>query len=129
MIVGIGMDAVEITRFKRVASYAPPTLRRIYSPEEIVYCLKEPAKSAERFAARFAAKEALYKALHQAIPGLHLPLLTFFKQVSLHCNPAPSFIINWQQLSINSFQTFVTITHSKKVALAQVIIQAARQKS
>jgi holo-[acyl-carrier protein] synthase len=63
MIIGIGVDTIEIDRIARVyARYGERFLHRIFSPEERTYALRyqDPAP---RLAARFAAKEACMKAL------------------------------------------------------------------
>src|SRR5437660_10642865 len=76
MILGIGVDTVDIQRFALWNSYSRKKLLRIFSPQEIDYCLSNQQKSAERFAARFAAREALYKALSYAYPHKKIPFLT-----------------------------------------------------
>jgi phosphopantetheine--protein transferase-like protein len=76
MILGIGVDTIEIERFALWHTYSPKKLRRIFSVEEIEYCLSNVSKSAERFAVRFAAREALYKALSYAYPEKTIPFLT-----------------------------------------------------
>ncbi|MFH2056646.1 MAG: holo-ACP synthase [bacterium] len=66
MIVGIGIDIIEIERIaKAYQRWGDGFLRKIYTEEEITYCLSQhdPAPS---LAARFAAKEAAFKALSQA---------------------------------------------------------------
>ena len=129
MIIGIGIDAVEIERFKHFAAYSHQKLSRIFSSEEITYCLKDPVKSAERFAARFAAKEALYKAFCQALPQQNMPFLALCKHTSISLQPAPVFKINWKELNRQPCSVLVAITHTQKTALAQVIMQAAGEKS
>jgi phosphopantetheine--protein transferase-like protein len=121
MILGIGIDAVEIERFKDFNRHA--NLNRLFSPEEISYCLKDPIKSAERFAGRFAAKEAFYKALTQALGKPPAPFFTLCAQTSVQLNPAPSLIIAWDHLNIISHSALLSITHTKNNVLAQVIIQ------
>lgn len=91
MILGIGIDIVEIDRFKGWSHKSSSELSRIFSQREIDYACECPLKSAERFAARFAAKEALYKALSQAL-GHVPPLLTVFKKVEVLRDP-PGFSI------------------------------------
>jgi len=59
----IGIDLVEVERFKAWHLYTRQQLRRVFSVQEIEHCCAIRAKSAERFAVRFAAKEALFKAL------------------------------------------------------------------
>jgi holo-[acyl-carrier protein] synthase len=56
MIVGIGVDLVDIPRFERTIERTPRLVDRLFSPAE-------RALSARSLAARYAAKEALIKAL------------------------------------------------------------------
>jgi len=63
MIISTGLDLVSVPRFGRfVEKRGRRGLERLFSPDEIEYCLAlaHPVRS---FAARFAAKEAFYKAL------------------------------------------------------------------
>ncbi|HTW61383.1 MAG TPA: holo-ACP synthase [Terracidiphilus sp.] len=63
MIVGSGIDLVEVERIQRsVERFGARLLNRVFTPAEQAYCLRKRA-SAESFAARFAAKEAAAKAL------------------------------------------------------------------
>jgi holo-[acyl-carrier protein] synthase len=63
MIFGIGIDTIEVPRIaSSIEIYGEQFLSRIYSEEEIRYCIGRP-HAAEHFAARFAAKEAFAKAL------------------------------------------------------------------
>ena len=57
MIVGLGIDIVEIDRIKR-AMENPRFVERILTPAEREYCT-----SAQKVAGRFAAKEAIAKAV------------------------------------------------------------------
>jgi len=63
MILGIGIDIVEIERVKKsVLKYDQLFLSKIYTEKEIEYCLTKKNKY-QHLAARFAAKEAISKAL------------------------------------------------------------------
>lgn len=67
MIVGSGIDLIEIERIKQsVERYGQKFLNRIYTAAEQAYCLRK-RNSAESLAARFAAKEAGAKALGTGI--------------------------------------------------------------
>lgn len=55
MIVGIGVDVVDLARFERAVSRTPALLERLFTPAERVLPLRS-------LAGRFAAKEALIKA-------------------------------------------------------------------
>lgn len=60
-IVGLGTDLIEVERIKAFAE-KPGALERIFSQEEIAYCLARKNRY-QHLAVRFAAKEAVYKAL------------------------------------------------------------------
>lgn len=65
MIVGLGMDLVEIPRLRAFHSrWGERGLGRIFSARELSYCLGQP-DPAPSLAARFAAKEAFFKAVGQ----------------------------------------------------------------
>src|ERR1051326_1101475 len=63
MIVGTGVDIIEVPRIQASAErFGQRFLSRVFTPEELRYCLAKP-NAAERLAARFAAKEAGMKAI------------------------------------------------------------------
>ena len=67
MIVGTGVDIVEVARFERfVREGNEALLERLFTPAEREYCRPRRA-SAQHYAARFAAKEAFVKALGMGI--------------------------------------------------------------
>ena len=57
MIVGIGVDVVEVERLARALERTPSLMDRVFTPQE------QEVERLESLAARFAAKEAVYKAL------------------------------------------------------------------
>lgn len=59
------MDITEVDAVARsVAEFGDRYLRRVYTDDELAYCLAEPGPSvAAHLAARFAAKEAVIKVL------------------------------------------------------------------
>jgi holo-[acyl-carrier protein] synthase len=67
MILGTGIDIVEVARLRRsLEKFGERFLRRILRPDEMAYCLAH--KSPELYvAARFAAKEAISKAFGTGI--------------------------------------------------------------
>ena len=63
MIIGIGVDLVDVKRFESIIfRWKHRFLKRVFTDREIRYCntKKHPA---QRFATRFAAKQAFVKAL------------------------------------------------------------------
>jgi holo-[acyl-carrier protein] synthase len=67
MILGIGIDIIEVHRIKAShEKFGERFLRRILLPQEIEYCLSH-RNPAPFLAARFAAKEAISKAFGTGI--------------------------------------------------------------
>lgn len=61
MILGIGVDVVDLARFERAADRTPKLLDRLFAPSERIS--GGESRSLRSMAARFAAKEAFIKAL------------------------------------------------------------------
>lgn len=69
MIIGLGIDQIEIERVARTwKRYGERFGRRVYTDAEWKYCLSRP-HPAQSLAGRFAAKEAVMKALGLGWPG------------------------------------------------------------
>ena len=62
MIVGVGVDVVEVARMARALERTPALMDRLFTPAE------QQVQKLESLAARFAAKEAVAKVL--GAPGL-----------------------------------------------------------
>jgi holo-[acyl-carrier protein] synthase len=63
MIIGIGIDIMEVARIKRsIERFGDHFLSRVFNRLEIEYC-QSKGNPAVHFAARFAAKEAVVKSL------------------------------------------------------------------
>jgi len=60
--VGTDLCSVEAVA-ESVDRFGQRYLRRVYTEDELQYCLDAPGRTAERLAARFAAKEATIKVL------------------------------------------------------------------
>jgi len=68
VVVGIGIDLVEIHRMKK-AIEKPLFVQRVFTPAEESYCAGRGRQNAASYAARFAAKEAVMKALGTGLSG------------------------------------------------------------
>lgn len=66
MVLGIGIDIIEIDRIKEtIEKYGERFLNKVYTKDELDYCLKKNNKF-QHLAARFAAKEAVFKAMESS---------------------------------------------------------------
>ena len=61
-MIGIGIDLVEMERFRTVLARTPGIVERCFTADETAYALRRNDPT-ERFAVRFAAKEATMKAM------------------------------------------------------------------
>lgn len=69
MINNIGIDIVEIERFKNAIKKHPGMIKRLFTETEISYCQGRP-KPYLHFAVRFAAKEAILKTFETGRSGV-----------------------------------------------------------
>ena len=118
-MIHLGIDALDIHRCSDWSTYQKDRLRRLFSENEIQYCLTNKAKAAERFAVRFAAKEALFKAL---APIKRLPLLRLYRYSQVIFTPHPSMEVNWAALGIEPWQVQLSLTHTETTAIAAILL-------
>ena len=124
MILGLGIDLVEIERIRRAhARFGERFLARILTIPEIGYCLsqKDPAPS---LAARFAAKEAVSKALGTGI-GLSLGWLDI--EISRLPSGMPTVRLTDQGSSLlaekGARSIYISLTHTSTHAAAVAVIE------
>ncbi len=126
MIIGTGIDLVDITRIEAVIKkFGEKFIRRILTPYEIE--LLQNIKDIERFiATRFSTKEAVSKALGTGIAhGIS------WKQIELRNNEkGKPFIVLYgnsleyiKSLTGSDYNINVTISHEKKIVVTMVIIE------
>ena len=110
MIVGLGMDLVEIARMER-AMRNPRFIYRILTDRERDYC-----KTAFQVAGRWAAKEAVAKAL-----GLSLT----WQQVEVMPDElgVPKVLIESRHFDPRRLRMHVSITHERSHAAAVAILE------
>ncbi len=70
-MIGIGLDVVELDRFRAAIDRAPSLIQRVFTPAEQAYADRRRDPT-ERYAVRFAAKEAALKAMGLGL--FHFPL-------------------------------------------------------
>jgi len=139
MIYGIGIDTVEVDRFREWQTKPIEKLRRIFSAEELDYCLYTPEKSAERFAARFAAREALFKAYQSAAfllthkaPSITLFGLCPYVTITKADNGIPLCSVDWRALQekypnapiLHHAQIHISLSHTRETAHALITMSS-----
>lgn len=125
MIVGIGVDIVEIDRIERMhAAYGERLLDRLFTGAELDY-LSTKALPAQHMAVRLAAKEAAYKALSgndiaKAIGWREIEVFTRADgapQLRLHGRAAARYA------ELRGTAIHVSLTHSRTNGVAVVIVE------
>lgn len=133
MILGIGIDIVEVARFAEWKSYSIDRLSNVFSEKEIAVAPKQ--KTGEYYASRFAAKEAFFKALSNALIALektHQSLSFQFARQHIEVVKGtwevPQLAVNWQAFEekigqeLPPIQTHLSFAHEKIHAIAMVIL-------
>jgi holo-[acyl-carrier protein] synthase len=135
MIVGIGIDSVDIERLASWHLYPTTQLRKIFTQDELTYAVSIPEKQTERLAARFAVKEAFFKAYSSWHKQHAIPFLTLCRLIELRAadRTAPHLYVAWNKLQTtiptgpqNIPTCHVSITHTASQATALVIIEICK---
>ena len=123
MIVGIGIDLVEVSRIaKALSRWGDRFESRIFTEKEMNYCNSKKDRS-QRLACRFAAKEALLKAL-----GTGWRYGINWKEIEVTNDELgkPSILLSGrteefsQQIGVKNI--FLSITSTENYGAAQVIL-------
>ncbi|MEP6735186.1 MAG: holo-ACP synthase [Chryseolinea sp.] len=123
MIIGLGIDMIEVDRVQEKLDKHNGFREKIFSPSEIKFCDRQTNKS-ENYAARFAAKEAFLKAsgyglqlgfeladievIHDVLGKPSIKLAGHFVQEAVKNN--------WNKIHLS-------LSHLKSIACAVVIIE------
>lgn len=125
MIVGIGVDIVDVTRIERLMSeYGERFSERVLAP-----CEREPFRASGRpmwfLANRFAAKEALSKALGT---GLRYPVTLHAISVASDGIGKPAYAFHGPLPAYlagrNIGACHLSLSHEKGLACAMVVLEA-----
>ncbi len=119
-VVGIGIDAVDLDRFRTVLDRRPGLERRLFSEAELAYA-RGVTDPLPRLATRFAAKEAVMKALGVGLWsfGLH------DVEVLRAGNDAPTLVLHGAAADLAAkagvTRWHLSLSHTDRVALAAVV--------
>ncbi|MGK7379060.1 holo-ACP synthase [Planococcus sp. 1R117A] len=116
MIIGIGLDIVELHRIQKLDSRSSKFRERILTERELAeYAVLSEKRRVEFLAGRFAAKEAFSKA-----NGTGIGEFCSFEDIEIRKDEKgkPSIYFRQQEIGL------VSITHTKEYAAAQVLLQS-----
>ncbi len=122
MIIGLGVDLVEVSRLSRLLEgpLAERFIARVFTEEERAYCEAHTGARAVHYAGRFAAKEALVKALG-APEGLRWRDMELVSEGRPRFNTVGRAAEGLNELGVS--QVHVTISHDGGMALAFVVLE------
>ena len=126
MIIGIGMDLVEVYRISELLRRHPERgLRRLFTDAEVEHC-RGTASPDQSFAARFAAKEALFKALGTGWSG---GACWNEVEVQRDRGAAPRLLLHGTTRALAETlgvrRTHVTLSHTLQMAAAYVVLEGS----
>ncbi len=137
MILGIGVDIVNLDRFEEWETYSREKLLKVFRASELDDLKKSGGDAAQFFASRFAAKEAFYKALSATLVSKGLTSNSFsFQFARQHIEvikgewDIPALKINWKGFeekvgeNLADLNVQLSLSHEKNVTVAFVTISS-----
>ena len=116
MIIGVGIDVVDVERFGQTLARTPRLLQRLFTGAEQSLPLAS-------LAARFAAKEALAKALGAPI-GLHWVDASVSKDAAGRPHLVVTGTVAARSAELGVASLHVSLSHDAGIASAVVIAEA-----
>ena len=131
-MAGIGIDAVDIDRFRRVLGRRPSLADRVFTEAERSDAA-DRGDPAQHLAARFAAKEAVMKALGTGIGGFALQDVEVVRGTEPGARRgAPSLRLSARAAALAAERGVrrwhVSLTHTSQLAMAVVLAESGPPK-
>jgi len=121
-VAGIGVDAVDVVRFRRVVARRPGIVHRLFTDTERAYA-ERSRDPGPRLAVRFAAKEAVLKALGVGVGAAGFRDV----EVTRSDDGAPGLVLSGRAEALSVGQGVrrwhVSLTHTDTVAVAVVVAE------
>lgn len=124
MIIGLGIDLVEINRVKKIIQrWGEVFITRLFTQQEIEYCENKNNNKYQSYAGKFAAKEAFLKAL-----GWGLWKIEWKEIEILNDNKGRPFIYSSERIKEiftqkKIYNHLISITHTKNYVIAEVLLE------
>jgi holo-[acyl-carrier protein] synthase len=128
-IVGVGVDAVDVARFRRVLARRPRFATRWFTESEQADAGRS-TDTAQSLAARFAAKEAVMKALGSGLGAFALTDVEVRRAPGTGATAhAPALVLHGSAAALAGAQGagrfHLSLTHTEDVAIAFVVAEHA----
>jgi holo-[acyl-carrier protein] synthase len=126
-VIGIGIDAVDVPRFRMILERTPSMRERCFTKAELAYA-DQKTDPTQRLAARFAAKEATMKALSVGLGAFGFHDVEVVVDPSDEPSGPPRLVLKGPaaelaaQRGVTEF--FISLTHTDTIAQAMVLAQA-----
>jgi holo-[acyl-carrier protein] synthase len=120
-MIGVGVDLVEVPRFREVIARTPSMVQRLFTEHEQAYAngQRDPAP---RLAVRFAAKEAALKSLGLGLGGMPMNAIEVVRDAG---SGRPALRLHGRALEVarshGVTQWQVSLSHTDLMAQATVI--------
>ncbi len=126
MILGLGVDIVEIERMAAALERRPRMKERLFSAEERAYC-DARGRPEVHYALRFAAKEAVLKALGTGFSGMRFTDVEVIREAS--GRPVPRLsgraAERAEEIGVIEMHLSLSFTHTTAVASAVALTAGA----
>jgi holo-[acyl-carrier protein] synthase len=123
-VSGIGIDAVDLPRFRQVLTRRPSIVERVFTDAELAYA-ESSSDRAPHLAARFAAKEAVMKTLGVGIGAVGWRDV----EVTRDDAGAPALVLSGRAADLAKRRGVLcwhlSLTHTETVAIASVMAEGA----
>lgn len=123
MIIGVGIDMIEVERVQAKIARNQAFRDAVFSPDEIAWC-EQQNNTGESYAARFAAKEAFLKATGKGLAlGYELLNIEVLSETSGRPYIRLKGVYKEEASKNNWNRIHVTLSHLRQIACAVVIIE------
>ncbi len=114
--LAVGVDIESIDRFEKLKGEGNPVLKKIFTPEELKYCLgkKHPSK---HLTARFAGKEAVIKAVNSLNKDID------FRDIEITNNERGVPSVELKKKKLAGYKVLISLSHCVDKAVAFCIIE------
>ncbi|MCR5757788.1 MAG: holo-ACP synthase [Selenomonas sp.] len=123
MVIGIGMDIVEVARVEKAIAQER-FVERVFTAAETQYCRSRGKQAGQSFAARFSAKEAVLKAFGTGLRGGNMTDIEVLPD-ALGC-PQVKLRGYFADLARKKGVTniLLSLTHTREYGAAQCVMEA-----